>query len=109
MPQHRPQRLAADIHKVVARYLHTDLQRPELTVSEVEVTSDLRAATVWISVLTDGDQQSYAPIIERESGRIRTQVAQTMRLQKAPTITLKLDTRAQRAQRVQQQLRDYRS
>lgn len=100
---YRPQRLASEIHKLAAVHLQEHLQRSDVTVTEVDVSADLRNATVWVSVLDVEDEEAVARVQE-EVGRLRTRVARQIAMRRAPRITIKQDDRGQRADELQQQM-----
>ena len=80
------------IRQTVAPALTEALGRDaaQVTVTRVQVTPDLRHATVWVGLLTD----EHEAIMNRLSGlthRIQAQVSQKLTSKFVPRIELKLD------------------
>lgn len=103
--QQRAERLAASIHKSAAHVLHSQLPKEYVTVTEVEITSDLRTATVWISIFSDSRREALFTKAQEVTGKIRTRVAGDVKIRRIPAIVLKLDTRGEHAQAIDDTLR----
>ena len=102
----RPDRVAAAIREEVAAFLSHGLRDPRatglLTVTAVEVTRDLRHATIFVSVLVGGDD--HAGTIEALRGvapHLRSRVGKALRLQFAPELSFRLDESVARAARIE--------
>jgi ribosome-binding factor A len=87
-----------------------DLKDPRLgfvTVTDVRVTSDLRHARVWVSVL-GGDEEREASMeaIRHAAPRLRTLLGHEVRLRYTPELEFLEDDTARRGARIEELLRD---
>ena len=63
-----------------------------VSVTDVEMTRDLRHATVYVSVLGDDEEQDGAiTALTRASGYVRSEVGKVLNLRATPEIHFKLD------------------
>jgi len=91
--------LREEISAIVARDVH-DPRVGFVTVTSVDVTPDLRHATVWVSVIGQPDERSETvralgramPFLRRE--------LRVLRLKRIPELHLRLDDTAERGTRV---------
>lgn len=101
---HRPERLAEAIKKEISDMLRDELKDPRIgfaTITLVEVSSDLRYAKVYISVLgAPEEQKNTLNALERAKGFVRSELGRRIRLRYTPELTFKLDTSIQRGTRV---------
>ena len=66
-----------------------------VTISEVDVTQDLKEAKVWTSVL-GGDAQSVIDKLSREHGSIQSKVMKRVVLKSTPVLRFQHDASASR-------------
>ena len=101
---HRPGRLAEAIKVEVSDLLRNEIKDPRIgfvTITAVDVTSDLRHAKVYTSVLGDSQQQKVtAEALNKASGYIRTELGKRIRLRYTPEIVFHLDTSIERGTKV---------
>ena len=72
-----------------------------VTVADVEVTKDLRNATMYVSVIGDNQQRDEAiGALEAAVGHLRYEVAQRIQLRQVPEIRVEYDSSLERAARV---------
>src|SRR5687767_13098286 len=91
--------LREEISAIVARDVH-DPRVGFVTVTSVDVTPDLRHATVWVSVIGQPDERTETvralgramPFVRRE--------LRVLRLKRIPELHLRLDDTAERGTRV---------
>lgn len=102
MAGHRPERLAELIRQELARLLREDLRDPrvgDISITHVQVTRDLRVATVRYVPL--GGERSAGPAqgkaLEGAVGFLRTRLAQVLRLRHTPQLEFRLDTTLEKA------------
>ncbi|MCX7956802.1 MAG: 30S ribosome-binding factor RbfA [Endomicrobia bacterium] len=84
LPYSRSERIKKQIHKEVANIV-SNLKDPRahtITITEVEVTSDLRIAKVYYSVLDDNIQIAKM-LFESAKGYIRSSLAKKLQLKHA--------------------------
>ncbi|MBI2796405.1 MAG: 30S ribosome-binding factor RbfA [Gemmatimonadetes bacterium] len=104
--QHRrSERVAEAIREEVATLLAEGVRDPRVsrlvTVTSVEVTRDLRHATVYVSVL--GDDKARTDTLAGLAdlgGHLRGRVGRALQLRSAPTFAFKYDDSIQRAARI---------
>jgi ribosome-binding factor A len=87
-----------------------DLRDPALanarvTVTEVRVSPDLRAATAFVLPFGGGDAQSLAKALNHAASHLRKEVAGAVDLRVAPTLHFEPDRSFDEAQRIHALLR----
>ena len=88
----RSDRVAQEIQKEIAVILQREVKDPRIgmvTVSDVEVSSDLAYAKVFVTFLFDHDEQAITQGmkgLEKAAPYIRTLLSKTMRLRIVPEI-----------------------
>jgi len=91
---HRPERLAEVIKKEVSEILRT-MKDPRIgfvSVTTVEVSTDLRYAKIYVSVFGDEAQQEDTwRALQRAQGFVRTELGRRIRLRHTPEVTFVLD------------------
>ncbi len=110
MTNYRPARVGELIQAELATLLLRELKDPRLhmaTVSDVEVSSDLRHARVYISRLGSEDEQDATlKGFERAGGFIRGQLGKRLTLRHIPQLTFVLDTGIANGVRISRILHD---
>lgn len=110
----RPDRVAEAIREGVASFLSDGAKDPRIrgfvTVTAVDVTRDLRHATVFVSVM--GDDEARKATFEGLSSvahHLRSVLGKSLRLRNAPEIHFKADESIARASRIEQLLAQVRN
>ncbi|MCR4427218.1 MAG: 30S ribosome-binding factor RbfA [Firmicutes bacterium] len=104
MPTYRADRLRDTIREEISSMLRKDLKDPRVgfaTITDVEVSRDLRHVRVYVSIL--GDEQSRAQTmqaLESARGFIRTEIGRRIRLRHTPDFTFEYDQSIERGSRV---------
>ena len=111
MPSIRPQRVAEQIRELLSGLLRRDLRDTRLanvSVTEVEITPDLRLATVHFSVFPGDEPERMAAeqALERARGLLRRAIATELRLRSVPDLRFRHDRRAQYAAHIDQVLHE---
>jgi len=92
-------RLSEEVRKVVSTMLINGIKDPRITsmisVTDVEVTNDLRYAFVYISIL-GGDKEASLEGLNSARGYIRREVGRQVKLRYAPEIIFKIDDSIER-------------
>lgn len=92
----RPEQLEDQVHFILSTLIQRDLRDPDLgflTLTAVRLTGDRGVAKIYYTVLGDEDQiKRTAKALGRANGFLRTQLAQRLRLKKAPELRFFLDT-----------------
>ncbi|MEX0908130.1 MAG: 30S ribosome-binding factor RbfA [Gemmatimonadaceae bacterium] len=104
----RADRVSEAIREVVASFLAEGggAKDPRITglvtVTGVDITSDLRHAKVFVSVLgTDTEKAATFDGLDSIAVHLRSQIAKTLQLRVAPQITFKVDESVAHAARIE--------
>jgi ribosome-binding factor A len=112
MTARRADRVADSVRAAVADLILRDLKDPRIgmvTITEVDMTDDLKHARVFFSVVgTEEERQRSLAGLESASGFIRREVGRRLQLRYAPQISFRLDASPERAQRVAELLHSTR-
>ena len=96
----RTLRVASQLQRALNDLLHGDVKDPRLqgvSVTEVQVSGDIRVARVFFSTLDpDADPEPVFESLERASGYLRTRVAGLLRLRHTPELRFSLDEGSKR-------------
>lgn len=104
----RSERVAEEIKKVVSGALQTKVDDKDIgmvTVTDVEVTKELEHATIYFTSLND-NREEVEDALERAKGFLRTEVAQNIRLRKAPELFFRYDTSIEYGNKIESLLND---
>ena len=90
----RTRRIAEEIRKIVSTMLINGIKDPRInslvSVTDVEVTSDLSYAYVYVSILV-GDEESTLEGLKSACGYIRREVGKSIKIRHTPEIIFKID------------------
>jgi ribosome-binding factor A len=109
-PNQRQLRVAEEIRHVLSGvFARHEVRDPELaeetiTVTEVRVSPDLKAATAFVARLGRSDIDALLPALKRAAPFLRGQLAHAMRLRVAPTLSFQADTSLDYAMRIDELL-----
>ena len=110
MPKDRMRRVNEAVREVLSVAITSDLKDPRIgfvTVTSVDTSPDLRHAHVYVSVLGDDAQRADSLAgLESAHGYLQGRVAGELRLKHTPQLDFRYDDTVERAQRLQQLLRD---
>ena len=99
MASNRIKRISEEVRKVVSTMLINGIKDPRITsmisVTDVEVTNDLRYAFVYISIL-GSDKEASLEGLNSARGYIRREVGRQVKLRYAPEIVFKIDDSIER-------------
>jgi len=84
------------------------LENAQVTVTEVRVSPDLRAATVFVTPFGGGDSAPLIKALNHAGGYFRGQIAHEVDLRMAPTIRFAADTSFEQSTRIETLLQDPR-
>lgn len=102
---HRRERLADQIHAEVAEMIAGELKDPRIgfaTVTQVDLSPDLRHGRVLVSVLGDGEsQRETLEGLSSAAGYVRYEISRRLRLRRAPELVFVLDRGAEEEQRIE--------
>ena len=107
----RSQRVADQVARELASLLVEELEDPRLrrvTVSGVDLSPDMRNATVYVTLPGDADPAAALAALNRARGLMRRRLGERVRLKYLPELRFEHDTTLDRADRIEQLLRDAR-
>ena len=90
----RTRRIAEEIRKIVSTMLINGIKDPRInslvSVTDVEVTSDLSYAYIYVSIL-GGDEESTLDGLKSACGYIRREDGKNIKIRHTPEIIFKID------------------
>lgn len=98
----RSRRVAEQIRQELADILWREVRDPRVkgvTLTAVEVSTDLEHAKVWFTVLT-GDAGDAARALQHAAGFLRRELAHRLRLRLAPSLGFHYDESVERGARL---------
>jgi ribosome-binding factor A len=103
---HRPDRVAEAIRVEVATFLSQDVKDPRVvglvTVTGVDVSRDLRVATVYVSIYgSEAERSATSDGLASVASHLRARIGRALRLRLAPEIVFKPDESIARAARIE--------
>lgn len=106
MSERRQQRVAEEIQRRASQFIREELKDPRLgflTITDVEVNSDLTHATVFVSVLGDeNEQRQTMAALHRAKGLVKRDIGDWLRIRTVPDIVFKQDASIERGTRILQ-------
>ncbi len=111
MKQTRRSRQVSELMRdEIARIIRHELNDPDLamaTITQVEVSPDLRYARVWLSAIGEEPERNAAfAAAERATGRGRHELARSRAFRWVPELDWRLDTSAVYASHIESKLRE---
>jgi len=95
MAKNRTGRVGEEIKKELSVMIQRELKDPRIgfvTVTGVEVTSDLSQAKVYLSVFGDEEQKKDTlKALDKPTGFLRTEIGKRIRLRHTPELIFKID------------------
>lgn len=108
--ERRQRQVAGEIQRRVAQLLLYEMKDPRLsflTVTGVEVNTDLTLARVRYSVLgSESEKRAVAAALAHAHGFIRREVARVVRTRFAPELAFEYDAGPEKADRIERILRE---
>ena len=109
MPTQRMISVGREVQRAIAKILSDEIDDPLIgfvTVTDVEMSPDLRHAKVYLSVLGSEEEKADSMKGIRRAGKfIRGQLADRVELRYVPSLRFELDETAEKAQRIEELLR----
>jgi ribosome-binding factor A len=81
------------------------IEKHLITVPEVQMTADLRLATIYVMPLGGRDKDAVLAAFERHKRYLRGEIARHVNLKFAPDIRFRIDARFDEAERIEKLLR----
>lgn len=108
MSQLRTEKVQEFIKQELSKIILTELKDPRVgfvTVTRVEVTGDLRAAKVYISLMGSEEQKADSwQALQKAVGFLRTEIGKRIHLRCTPELSLQIDTSLDHSTRIQELL-----
>jgi len=113
MAYSREQRLSEEIKKITSKIIRDELNDPRIapitSVTEVEVTRDLRYATLFISVLgSEEDKKGTIEALNHAKGVLRKEVGKKISSHFTPEIVIKMDESIEQGVKMHQKINEVR-
>lgn len=108
----RPSRVGDSLQRIISTIIRDDFNDPELgmiTVSAVDVTSDLSFAKIYITVLEDEKLQNTLNVLNDAAGFIRGKLGKQMTLRTVPKIKFIHDDTLEAGNRMESLLNSVKS
>lgn len=103
MSSHRQIQLEELLFRTISQIFLEEYEFPEgvvVTVFEVKLSGDLRAAKVFVSIFPFSKKENVFSFLESQGKHIRHEIAKRVSLKYIPTIELLLDTREEQAEEI---------
>lgn len=108
----RPERVAELLHRELSTLLSRELSDPRLagvTITDCEVSRDLKHAKVFVSTLQGGAARDASLLtLKRAAGTLRRRLAPRLGLREVPSLRFQFDDSLERGARVDELLRKVR-
>ncbi|EWY42377.1 ribosome-binding factor A [Skermanella stibiiresistens SB22] len=111
-PSQRQLRVGEELRHALAEVLRRgdfrdpELQKLNVTVTEVRISPDLRNATAFITPLGGGETDEAVTALRRASAFFRGQMARSLKLRYVPTLSFEADTSFEYADHINRLLQD---
>jgi ribosome-binding factor A len=111
MPTRRIARLNEQLRADLADLIVREVKDPRLaglvTVTDVDLSPDLRHAKVYVSVLgSEDDRKRTLAALRSATGFLRSQIAARLTTKRAPDLQFALDASIERGERIMQIIRE---
>ena len=111
LPYKRSQRVGDLLREEIADIIMHKLKDPRIgfiTVTGVDLTDDLKIATVYISVLKEEEKTTTLEILNAAKSFIRSELSKRVRLRYIPSIDFKNDASIEYGSKIEKLLDDIR-
>lgn len=103
-------RIDEEMKKEISHIISFELKDPNITglisVTKVEVTTDLKYAKVAVSILNAKDTKGSFAALKKTAGFIRSEIAKRINLRSTPEILFELDDSMEYGARIDSILKD---
>ncbi len=97
LPYKRSQRVSHLLREEVSDIVLNRLKDPRLgfvTVTDVEVTSDLKIAHVYVSILKDEEKEATMEVLNSSKSFVRSELGKRLRMKSVPRVDFRMDDSA---------------
>ncbi len=106
----RKNRMQEEIKKTVSQIVQREAKDPDIgfvTVTNVEISGDLRHAKIFVSVYGDEEQrQKTMDALDRATGFVRSELGNKMRFKHVPEVVFKFDASIEHGDNINKILRE---
>jgi len=109
LPYKRSKRVGDLLKEEIAEIVQRRIKDPRLgfvTVTDVELTDDLKMARVYVSVLDEKERELTLEILNAAKSFVRSEVSRRVRLKFTPSIEFRLDTSIEYGSKIDRLLRE---
>ena len=109
LPYKRSQRVSDLLREEIADIIMYKLKDPRvgfITVTGVDVTSDLKMATVYVSVLKEEEKKPTLEILQTAKSFVRSELSKRLRMKFIPTVDFKLDSSIEYGDKIDKLLKE---
>lgn len=103
-------RIDEELKKEISNIISFKLKNPNITgmisVTKVKVTTDLKLAKVYISILNSKNIKNTLAGLKKSAGFVRTEIAKTINLRTTPEIVFVLDDSIEYGAKIDSILKD---
>lgn len=105
MPTLRQEKVAEQLRQYAARFLEIESNRTSLiTVTNCTVSSDLKRATVFITVLPEDKEKNALDFTKRKRSDLRNYIKKNLNLKQIPFFEIEIDKGERSRQRIDELL-----
>lgn len=102
----RTKKVSSLIQQIVAEELRIHVPAPEMSVTSVDVSPDLRNARVWLGIVSDEERQKeIVAQVDRSRSEIQAALAHRMTTKFVPRLSFELDKGGEHADYINRLLR----
>lgn len=111
LPYKRSQRVGDLLKEEIADIVIHRLKDPRIgfiTITEVDVTDDIKIARVYVSILKDEEKKTTIEILNSAKSFIRSELSKRLRMKFIPSIEFRLDTSIEYGTKIDKLLKEIR-
>jgi ribosome-binding factor A len=111
LPYKRSQRVAHQLRKEISDVITNRVKDPRLgflTVTEVDVSDDLKLARVYISIMKEEERKASMEVLGAARKFIRSELGKRLRMKAIPSLEFKLDNTLEYGDRIDKLLKEVR-
>jgi ribosome-binding factor A len=93
-PYKRSQRLRILLREEIADIVMNRIKDPRLgfvTVTDVDLTEDLKIARIFVSVMEEADKERSIEILNAARGLVRSEISRRLRIKVIPAVEFRID------------------
>jgi ribosome-binding factor A len=109
LPYKRSQRVSDLLRQEIANIIMYRLKDPRvgfLTVTDVDVTDDIKLARVYVSILKEDEKKATLEVLNSAKSFIRSELSKRLRMKFIPSIEFRLDTSIEYGNKIEKLLKE---